>query len=143
MESGQNTQRLKTIGRKPVGQFVKYTSFFSNFAITLYTIKCTFSYMDAGSGDERFSTEIYGRWRNYTQGSAQVAKVLNVSTGGFLAEICQPVHVGDAIEFSADNFVLTGEVIHCRPDGNKWLAGVRVQHRLTSEQLTKILHLFG
>jgi hypothetical protein len=46
-------------------------------------------------------------------------------------------------EFRIDGFTFLGEVIHHHMEGGVWVAGVKVEHRLNDEELTRILRDFS
>jgi hypothetical protein len=94
--------------------------------------------------DNRFRTASDGIWRNCTQRTVpETANILNVSVGGYLAQVRNRPAIGDAVELTVDDLILMGEVTHCSPDGEKWLAGVRIEHRLSLDQLARILNPYG
>jgi hypothetical protein len=91
--------------------------------------------------EERFETPaIIGLLRNLTQHThPQLATMRNLSKDGFLIETWQNLELHDAIEFRVDSHTFLGEVVHCRREGHKRVAGVRIEHRLDDEQLRRIL----
>jgi len=58
------------------------------------------------------------------------ARIKNVSARGIGLEIQAPVAVGSALKFELDDFLLLGEVIYCRDDGNSFYVGVELEHML-------------
>jgi hypothetical protein len=97
--------------------------------------------MDEGRReDERRTTPIIGLLQNLTQNTEpRVAILRKLSKHGFLVEAWQKVKLRDAIEFRIQGFTFLGEVVHCRQEGDKWLAGVRIENQLNDEQLNRIL----
>lgn len=88
----------------------------------------------------RFATPIIGLLRNITrQSNPEEAKLKDLSEGGFLLESWQKMGLGDTIEFRLNGHTFLGEVVHYGRNREKWLAGVRFNHRLEEEQLFQIL----
>jgi hypothetical protein len=88
----------------------------------------------------RFATPIIGLLRNVArQSHPEEARLKNLSEGGLLLESWQKWGLRDTIEFRFKGHTFLGEVAHYGRNREKWLAGVRFEHRLEEEQLRRIL----
>jgi hypothetical protein len=57
-------------------------------------------------------------------------RIHNASGRGIALEVADPLASGTPLKITLEDAILLGEVIYCRAHGEKWVAGVELEHAL-------------
>jgi hypothetical protein len=78
-------------------------------------------------GNQSAWITIYGKVETRVPGC-----VRNVSGRGIGLEVAEPIGTGSALKIEAGDSMLLGEVIYCRPDGDRFYLGVELDQAVHS-----------